>query len=267
MYIYFVFVFFTFLAYVIGGQIQSNVDLIKSYRKSSDQTDLLNLSATIKQFYDEKRSYPTSISSLASTSGYEQSRSMTNAFQSYVVSGTIVDSVWSFQRAVVFNVNRSHGATDSSYGLINNCGSGSITSGSSWCGQPDSLWSRLEARDEFNAEITVQRTRQQRLLQRLASYFNNMGNFPNKDQSSANMVSGLSYSVAVLVGYGGSGGACSGTFSWLGVPIDCSDMFDIWGNAINYAYFGDKHIALVSSTPILNRLGQKVQIAADLDAS
>lgn len=267
MYSIIVFAIFTWLAYVINGQVNVNLDLIKTYRATTQQADLIVAAQNLKQYYMQFGSYPASMLALSTTPGYEHVKSSMNVNQGYSLSGSIVDAVWTFKRATIFNYNPGNGDTVSSLTTANTCGVGSFNSATSWCGPVNSLWFRVENREIYNDSIVNQRIKQQRFLQKFASYFNDQQIFPNKDQSAASLVAGTSYSVSTLAGYAGLANNCSGNFAWRGVPIDCSEMFDQWGGNISYTYFSDTHIAIVSSTPILNQLGGKVNIATDLDAT
>lgn len=267
MYAFFVLTIFTWLAYVISGQVTTNIQLLNSYRAKTSAYTLTVAAESLKQYYAEKQSYPTSLTSMSATVGFEQVKSYIATGQGYSVSPSIIDSVWTFQRATVFNYSPTKGDTVSSITTGNSCGSGSFSVSTSWCGPKDSLWFRNETRESFNDEIVTQRAKQQRILQKMASYFNTSEKFPNKDQSSVALVAGSSYPLKTLAGFGGTAMTCSGTFTWEAIPIDCGEMFDRWGNDVLYAYFSNTHIAIVTSTPILNKFSVRINIASDLNAT
>jgi hypothetical protein len=267
MYALIVLIIFTWLANVISGQVYTNIELMKSYRNTSNQFALVAVAENIKQYYQEKNIYPSTLTALSGTVGFEQMKSFTNVSQGYAISGSIVDSVWTFNRVTLFNYSQAKGDTVASITATNTCGSGSFSAAISWCGPVDSLWFRDETRENFNSAIVAQRATQQRLMQKFASYFNDKAKFPNLDQANTPMVAGNSYVLSALAGYAGTALTCTGTFTWQGVPIDCGDMFDRWGSATTYAYFSDTHIAVVSGTPIINKVGSKINIATDLNAT
>lgn len=267
MYALLIIAIFTWLAYVVGGQAETNIELTKAYKQQRLAGEIKVISDNLNQYYLEKNSYPNGLAELAATQGFEHLRSSTNSNIVHVNASNLTDTMWTFNRFVLLEINPQVGETASSVGAINTCGSGEASSATTWCGRLNTLWERQETRENYNNQLGNQRIVQQRILHKFASYFNENQLFPNKDQNNANLVAGTAYKLATLVGYAGLASNCSGTFSWQNIPIDCGEMFDLWGNPVTYTYFNTVHIALISSTPFKNQGGTKVTIATDLDAS
>ena len=248
----------------ITGQ---NRDLTKLYQSRLRHIQLVVLAENIEQFTLENTNYPAHIDVLAATAGFEQSRSYINNWQGYAISPVITDSIWKFNRAVLFSNDPSRGVTAVDYLNLNACGVGSFDTAISWCGTSTSLWFRSETREQYNTKISTQRIRMGRLLQKFATYYNNNGNFPDKNALNVALSANSIQTLASLASYSGSAKTCSGTFQYHGIPIDCGDMFDLWGGTIGYQFTGPKRIILTSETPIFNALGNRIVVASEIDNS
>ena len=257
--------FMLWIASVYSGLANHSFANMKAYRASGQRVQLEALAQSIQQYYEEKGQFPASLAALAATPGYSHVTSFMNPWQGYAVSGTLVDSVWSYQRVVLFSLDPTIGVSQANYLATNTCGSGSFSTASSWCPINNSIWYRWETRQDMNDAVNEQRLRLNRIQQKLASYFNAQGNFPNLDGSNAPLTQTNTYALAALANYAGTASNCTGTYSWQGIPIDCGDMFDKWGGQVGYAYFSNSHVALTSETPIRDGSGNAVNIVGEYD--
>jgi hypothetical protein len=239
-------------------------DLAQLYQSHLRQINLVGIAESLDQFYHENAAIPESLSALYSSDGFQHVRSLIDSWQGYAVSPTLNDGVWQFRRLVLFSNNPTKGTTPTAYLATNTCGTGGYDTALSWCGTKDSQWFRFETRERYNDQIATQRARMARLLQKMSEYYNKNGSFPDKDHSSVALAPNSITSLAKLVGYSGS---CSGTFTYMTVPIDCGDMFDLWGNPVGYQFVSNKHVLLVSETPIYNSSGNRVVVASEYDFS
>lgn len=260
-------VIFTWLAYLVGSQTTANIEMMKAHRAQVLKIDLQNLNDSVNLYFLEYAQYPSTLNVLNVQSGYEFNKTSVNNSIGYSTGTNLTDSVWTFSRSVFFQYNPQIDETPSSVSAINTCGSGTVSSAANWCGSPYRFIVRNESREFFNQQLIQQRVRQQRLMQKFAAYFNDLQYFPNKDQSNTALVVGQTYSLSTLTGYIGSAANCSGNYTWRGIPIDCNDMFDLWGNNVAYSYLSNTHIALVSASPVKNSSGVAITVATDLDAS
>ena len=255
------------LAMLMDGVAGQNRDLIQLYQSRLRQMQLVALAENLDQFYLETATLPANIAALSASDGFQHVRGLVNTWQGYAVSPTLNDGVWQFSRAVLFSNDPTKGTTAAAYLAANACGTGGFDTALSWCGSKDSQWFRLETRERYNEQITTQRVRMVRLLQKLSNYYNANGKFPDKDNLNIPLAPNSMTRVATLAGYGGTARNCSGTFTYMTVPIDCGDMFDLWGNPVGYQFISSKRVLLVSETPIYNNSGNRVVVAVEYDFS
>lgn len=252
---------------VMDGISSQNWELAKEYKSQSTEINTYALAEALELFYVETNAFPASISSLANTSGYEFVRGFLGSQHGYTVSSGLVDTQWVYSRAIVFSFDPTTGKSSSEYLNENHCGTGSSTTAISWCGSKDSKWYRRETRERYNELIGTQRARMGRTLQKFATYYNHSSEFPNKDSLNVTLPSNSISSLKSLVGYPGTATNCSGSFSYMGIPIDCGDMFDVWGGDIGYQYIAGNRIILVAESPIFNSTGTRLVIATEYDYS
>lgn len=255
------------LATLMGGVASQNHDLATLYQSRTKNMQVVAMAENIEQYFLEKAVFPASIPALSATRGFEHSRALVDNWQGYAVSPTIADSVWQFNRAVLFSNDPSKGVNVASYLASNSCGAGGYDTATSWCGAATGRWFRRETRERYNEQISTQRARMSRLLQKFTDYYNTNGKFPDKDSGGTALGLNSISNIAALAAFGGSAGSCSGTFTYMGVPIDCGDMYDVWGRVIGYQFVSSKHVLVISETPIFNNSGNRVVVAADFDNS
>lgn len=219
------------------------------------------LSGALGQYAEENGAYPASLSALASAAGFEYVRpdaASTTAYGYSTTSG-ITDGVWQFSRAAVFTLKFNQGQTTASYITTNACGSGSATTASSWCGSNDSFWARRETRERNVPDLVAERLRQQRLMQKLVNSYNANQVFPNPGGSYSDFAS--------LAGYAGTAKTCTGVFVWNAVPLDCGDLYSVWGTPSYLNYLSEQHIAIVSESNVKDASGNLINVATDFDLS
>lgn len=255
------------LALFIEGNSVQYRDLTQMYLSRTRQMQVIALAESIEQYYQEARSLPTNLSTLAATNGFQQTRSSMNNWQSYGVSQIIDDGVWRFSRAVIFSNDPTGGITPIDYLSKNACGVGSFSTAISWCGLKDSRWFRRETKESYPEEIANQRIRMGRMMQKFSDHYNSKKSFPNKDGVGSDLAINSINKLSTLVGYAGNAQECSGTFSYMNVPVDCGDIFDMWGGHIGYQFVGNKRIILTAETPIFNSNSNRVVVAVEYDYS
>lgn len=250
---------------VVSGIAGQNWDLSKRYQARSKQLKVITLAESLEQFYLENGGYPASIPALTTVPGYTHTRSLVDAWQGYGISPAINDGVWLFNRMVLISNNPSKGVDAAAYMASNTCGTGGYDTATSWCGSPSGSWYRRDTRDLYNGQISTQRVRMGRLLQKMADYYNANGKFPNVDATGTALAANSIQTIAALANFSGSNATCSGNYTYQGIPIDCGDMFDQWGRTVSYQFVTKKHIVAISETPIFNNSGTRVVVAADFD--
>lgn len=238
----------------------------QTYRDMVKENQVQEMASAVGEFHRETGAYPADLNALVTTAGKEHLRSSMDAWQGYARSGTLNDGVWRYTRTALFMRNPTDGLSSTDYLAINTCGTGAATTASSWCGQMSSKWYREESRQDFNRQISQQRARMSMLLQKLASHYNAVQALPDRNFSGGALGASSITRVSALVNYLGAANNCTGTFVYMNsVPIECQDMFDIWGGPIGYQFVSNKRVILVSESPLVNAGGQAVRVAAELD--
>lgn len=267
MYPFLVLAIAIFLSHLMTGIVNQNWTLVQLYQSRLTQQQISSLAENIEQFYIENKSYPTTLTALTATPGFEHAKSQLNNWQSYGVSNWISDSTWTFKRMILVSKAPDKTVTAATYMTSNACGTGSYATATSWCGERTGKWYRSELRDKYNDQVSSQRVHLTRTLQKLTEFYNEGGSFPAVNATGTALAADSLTTLASLASYSGTSTACTGTFKYSGIPIDCADMFDSWGNLIGYQFINSKHIILISEPNIFDNLNNKVIIAADFDNS
>lgn len=255
------------LALFIDGVAVQYRDLTQLYQSRVRQMQVVALAENIEQFYVETTSLPADMVSLSGAVGFEQIRGSMDNWQKYAVSPILNDGVWQFTRSVLFSKDPTGGVTPAIYLAANACGAGAFNIAISWCGSKDSRWFRRETRERYNDQIMTQRVRIVRLLQKFSDHYNANDGFPQKDNLGVDLAINSITKLSTLVGYAGTAIGCSGSFSYMNVPVDCGDMFDMWGGPIGYQFMSKKRVMLTSETPIFNASANRVVVVAEYDYS
>lgn len=254
---------FAWFDYQIASAAAQQQELISRYQAVIQQQNMISVAEAIEQYHLENNAYPSDLNSLKNTPGFEYVAGSLGFDQGYALSGDIVDDVWVFKRAAFFAYDSAKGDTQANYLSSNACGINGFYAERSWCGSDQYNWFRWESRDEYNYLITTQRARLILLNQKFANYFNAYQRYPNTDKNSVALAPNSNTSLVSLTGYSGNAKECSGQWQFHGIPIDCADMFDIWGGLIGYQFIDENHVVLTSEPPIFNASGQRVVIAID----
>jgi hypothetical protein len=251
---------------VLVGLSQHNLDFtgLESYARAQYQREhIVSIASGVESYYQETGTYPATLQALATTQGYQELRSTLEFNMGYATSAVLTDGSWQFKRAVAYLVPEGIAESVASYASKNYCGTGTVLTAISWCGDQRGLYYRRETRDSINADMTTQQLRFNRLQSKFVRYYNAHQEYPNRDGSNSLLAEGSLSSIASLVGYTGTPSACAGTFQYMGIPIDCGDIFDRWGNYTNYQFENVAHVIFISESPFINASGQRVLIAVD----
>lgn len=234
----------------------------------------------VDQYYKETGVYPDSLSTLANTAGYEHLRSYLSADATNGIftgsrdlvdvarSNTLTDSFWRYQRAAVFyRDNRTMSAATYLSAAKNGCPPSGTTvdfySGAAWCGPLKGTWTRLESREQYSNLLADAREQMNETLAKFGEYYNQAGTFP----AAATPV--LLRSLVSLVGTGSavgtSVGTCQGQFHLQGIPLDCSDLYNRFGNPLYYQKLTTKRVVLFANSTLVNASGTTVSVAAELN--
>lgn len=219
------------------------------------------LASAIDAAYAESGLYPTSLTALASRPGYEYLKNTARPFQSMAVATNITDSDFKFNRATVFSQDPyDHPLTDTNYlaAANNTCGTTDFSTSTTWCGSKHSLWWKHETREIIPANLARERNRQRRLLNKFTSWYNTGDNtYPNPSAAAATLT-------ALVTGFTQSATTCTGIYTWHGIPIDCTDLYSIWGTPTVYNYLSATHIVLLTKTPYTKADGTTLYISTEI---
>lgn len=267
MYPIFIVSLFALFGYLLDDLTTQYRDLSRTYQNRARALHVKAASESLEQYFMEHGAFPASMSTLSSTTGFEQTRGTVMPWQGYAVSNILDDGVWRYQRAVFFSMDPKRGVDSVTYlsDQANTCGTQPFQTASAWCGMRSSRWYRRETRDFYHDQIATQRVRMHRTLQKFANFYNTKRKFPDQAIDAAKLGEGTIHSLQSLVGFPGTGNTCSGTFTYMDIPIDCGDMFDQWGNPIGYQFQNDQHIILTSETPIMTSSGTRLLVATEYD--
>lgn len=206
---------------------------------------------------------PASLEEAAGRSGYQELRvEAGRPWQGYAVSPIMTDGVWQFRRAVVFSQLPRDATDTATYLADNDCGNAPFSSPGPWCGRKRSYWWLYDSRNDYANEISLEKLAQRRILQKFARAYSqvvdNRQAFPKP--------AGTSATLAALVGFGGTAGICAGSYIWAGVPLDCADLFSVWGTPRVYNYLTEDYVAILTTSTIKDATGKEVPVASQLDA-
>jgi hypothetical protein len=246
-------------ASVFGG-------IATQYELRSKEVDMVKIGEAMELYYQEKGTMPPDLATLAATPGYEYIAARLNNWEAYSNTGQLTDGTWSFTRTAAVAFDHSDGTTVASYFAANACGTnGFATEIASWCGAANSRWYAVDTRKYIKPQMTTERVKLDRLSQKFADYYNTNGAYPSVDQANNPLGAASITSLAQLAGYSGSARNCSGQFQYQGIPIDCDEMFDLWGGLVGYQFQTSGHVILVSEPPIFDASGNRVIVAVDRD--
>lgn len=239
-------------------QTEQRTVAMRALRVQGEQSQIAQ---ALVRYREETGQMPVSLDQLVSHDGYEYLASYRNVWQAYALSGTLSDGTWQFQRAATWHI--ADGDSPGVYANANGCGSGSVYEAVSWCGRRDGVWYRLESKEAFADEIAQEKRRQRRTLQMLSDYWSAKQDFPNSSAGGAVPV-GQMQSLPALVGYSGTANQCRGVHVWMGLPLDCAALFDVWGNPVGYQYQDSRYVILASEAPFARADGQRLIVASPL---
>jgi len=218
------------------------------------------LAGEIDRYRSQTGQYPSSLAALAATSGFEQDRGFVLTPGIGYALTTVSDSVWSYNRAVIVGIDVSHTSL-TSFLASNMCGTGDFSVASDWCGgKQTGDWYKTEDRSAFMKETTQARMRLNQTLVKFIASFNSTNAFPSGSLSIGGSTSLASLAGAVAV----TATSCTGTYTFAGIPLECGDLFTVWGGQVTYNYIGTSYISLMADTPFTYQVGGHQQVSAEM---
>ena len=250
------------------------VNLVRKLDQTEKQVAFTETKNGISDFYNENHTYPTSLTALAATPGFEHLKKYVNnshLWLQYNQAVNINDGTWIFDRVglAIQDPKFALEPISSFWDAANNqCGTGAFNVASSWCGGESALWWKDEEREHALRDILKTRASLDTVMRKLVRYFNvnNTGEpdreFPNRYHDSTVLADGTADTLVSLVGFGGTAINCTGVFVLLGtaddgsgtvlategVPLSCNDMYSEKGFAVKYLRIGPKHAIITVDT-------------------
>lgn len=246
-------------------------ELITALDIEARDNSVRHLAAAVDSYYAETNAYPASIAALAATTGYEYLRTTARPFQSLATASNLDDTVFKFNRVVVYTQDPyATPLTDAEYldASNNACGSGAFATGTDWCGSNNSQWWKHESRDNISLLIGNERQRLFRVLHKFNAWYNDDitvstvngvfgNNYPNPTPATAAPLTLL------VAGFAQTATTCAGIYVWKGIPLDCSDLYSIWGTPTVYNFISSSHIVLITKTPYKNSDGTALYVSTE----
>lgn len=232
------------------------IDLIDASDVKNREASIRQLAIGINNYYTETASYPASTTTLAAATGYEYLKNTAHAWQSMAIATNLDDTAFKYNRVTVFTQDPyDHPLTDAEYltAANNTCGAGAFATATDWCGAKNSQWWKHETREDIQRDLARERKRLRHLLDKFTSWYNGDvtittingvwgNNYPNPGSAAAKLTT-------LVIGYTQTATTCTGIYTYSGIPIDCTDLYSIWGTPTTYNYLSSGHIALLTKTP------------------
>ncbi|CAG0985833.1 hypothetical protein RHDC4_02179 [Rhodocyclaceae bacterium] len=230
------------------------------------------LAAGINNYYIETNTFPASFAALGAATGYEYLRNTARPFQSLAIASNLNDGTFTFKRIVVYTQDPYRPPyTDTTYlGAANNtCGTGDFATATEWCGpnNANAQWWKQDERDAIAAAVAREKHRLTRLLQKFNAWYNDdisvsttpgvLGNnYPDPGATSATLIT-------LVTGFAQTATTCTGIYTWRGIPIDCTDLYSVWGTPTVYNYVSPTHIVLLTKTPYTKADGTALYVSTE----
>lgn len=241
--------------------------LLEIYTNQSRAINSRVMAQALDAYESDNQAIPQSLDDLVAAQGYEFTRGLIEPWQGYLAATGLVDGSWQFDRMVFFSTQPRLGIQAAEYLDDNRCGVGSAEQAASWCGSRSGKWYRFETRNVAPQQVVKQRLRLIRTGQKLAQFFNAYKTFPPIDNYGTQFLPGDSLPIALLANYSLGSKECTGTHMIHAMPLDCGDLFDLWGQPVRYQFESNRKIALVSVSPLRDNTGKPIIIALTHDLS
>lgn len=252
--------FISLLSALLGNQFLLLGSKATALRGETRGGDVFMATEEINRYFIEKGSYPASLTALASTAGYEHVKLKDAVAFNYKTTTTpLTNTAFQFHRVAVVGQDYREAltATDLFAAANNTCDSDSFDSASRWCGRKSDNWWVAESKESIADAVSRQRLLLIKTARKFALYYSANSAFPNSGGGIVTLSS--------LAGYAGSAGACSGAFSWSGIPLGCDDLFSVSGLPVSYRYTSSKNIDLVAETAFKTMAGDPITIIIPMD--
>lgn len=224
----------------------------------------------VRQYTLENNQVPASLSQLAATAGFEYLKQDVEAAWQGYQTASLTDSTWQYTRAAIYSLPDSTTRVLANPLDSNDCktsGPGVFATDTTWCGTKKYYWHLVDTRETYANQIDTERLSQTRLIRKFAAAYmvvtDNKQQFPKPATTSDTLanLAGINTPPAP------NAVNCQLAYHWQGVPLDCSDLFSVWGTDRRYEWLSEDRIAITAVTPFKNKDGNAVPVITvyDLD--
>ena len=233
------------------------------YRDQADDIQFENLNADIDRYLNRYGDTPTSLSALQTDDLFIHSRSHDEHWIVYRKQSGLTDDRFTYERTGFAFIDRTRFKSMGDPAQFfnaqwNRCASADFSSATSWCSDTEVPWRRIESRETISQEYLKQHLRLNRTVQKIYRHYELNGTLVNT-KASGTLSDGDYGTLAALTSVS-SASTCSGVIDWGGIPMDCSDLYSVWGTAVSYNYLSSSDGFLVVSTPFTDKSGNKLYI-------
>ncbi len=237
--------------------LQSVIDLKTDRRHVAAVSDTARV-ATL--FYSLRNRYPSTkqeLQDFARSIGEK----LSHAEIQYVYVPVVVGAQYQYPRAIIYLQNPRRIVDDSDFQALNLCGTG-LDDDDGYCAPNEARYTVLDASGLIQNQLRTMNFRMNETFFKLTqSYDGRNGGFPRVKNDGTTMPLDSSVTLANFVGYAGTAVACSGTFRFSTMPLNCSDLFDDYGNPVTYYYKNGREVSLLVKTSFKDGAGNQINIS------
>lgn len=261
-------------AYLSADSIQA----AKAQRLSVLSDGRALIASEVNRYHLETGVWPSNLEALSAVPGFEHLKSYVtqankggvaapNTPWKIVLSNVLSNGVIQYQRAAVLAIPDASDTLTSYLSSTNNkCNPSGSTldfySANAWCGSNKGYWSTATT-GEFKALRERMAYQQQKALaNKLIRRYKTTANFPvvatATELRALVTASDMTSSVGLTVA------ECSGTFHWQGFGVECSDLYNQFGNPVRYRWVAAKQFQLTSTSQIKNASGTALTLTTNV---
>lgn len=179
----------------------------------------------------------------------------------YVYVPEVIGSLYRYERVIIYVQNPKEIVLDSEFQLLNECGTG-LNDDDGYCAPLGAKYTVLDANGHYQNVLRTINFRMNEAFYKIAqAYDGRTVGFPRRKADGVNMPDNTAVNLADFVGFIGLPSTCTGSFRFGRMFINCSDMFDEFGNPIIYYYKNSKEIYLIARTGIKDASGNFITVS------
>ena len=228
------------------------------------------IASEVQRYHLQTGAWPTSLAALSTAAGFQHlkqyvPRANGGAFTgptspwSVSVSNTLNDGTYQFQRTAAVAIADNTVSLSTYFSSANNtCNLGSSTldfySTASWCGSSTwGYWSKTDTLEWRTKREGWSYAHQNATAAKLQRAYLTTLSFPAV--ATAKTLASLATPMYAGATVGVDVTSCLGEFYWQGIGLECSDLYNQFGNPVSYVRTTTKQFVLSSASQILTAAG------------